>query len=101
MELSENQKEICKKAIYAFGSQAQVIKAIEEFSELQKELCKFLLHSNTINFDNIVDEMADVIIMNYQLKKIFDKLEPNFHDLLSKKIEFKTLRLKNTIENMF
>ena len=56
-----------------FGEKNQLIKAIEEMSELQKELCKVVLTPNlTISpTDEIIDELADVEIMCAQLRHIF------------------------------
>ena len=56
-----------------FGEKNQLIKAIEELSELQKELCKVVLTPNlTIKpTDEIIDELADVEIMCAQLRHIF------------------------------
>jgi hypothetical protein len=67
--------EIYKRMIEKFGKEAQTIVAIEELSELQKELCKYLrdlkngLHRN---ISPIVEEIADVKIMLQQLELIFD-----------------------------
>lgn len=63
-------KEIYEKLIDKFGEKAQVIVAIEELSELQKALCKYL--RGQTNFENIVEEIADVKIMLEQLELIFD-----------------------------
>lgn len=97
MQLTEQQKQTFKQAIEKFGNTKQIIKAIEEFSEMQKELCKFLLYSDDVDYYKIADEMADVIIMNYQLKKIFDKLNPDFRELVVEQIYSKTLRLNNLL----
>lgn len=52
-----------------FGKRNQVIVAIEELSELQKELCKYL--RDDWDFEHITEEMADCEIMLEQLKIIF------------------------------
>ena len=62
--------EIYKRIIEKFGKEAQTIVAIEELSELQKALCKYLRGQD--NFENIVEEIADVKIMLEQLELIFD-----------------------------
>lgn len=56
-----------------FGEKNQLVKAIEEMSELQKELCKVVLTPNlTIKpTDEVIDELADVEIMCEQLRHIF------------------------------
>lgn len=63
-------QEIYRKLIEKFGEEKQTIIAIEELSELQKALCKCLRGQG--NFDNVVEEIADVQIMLEQLEMIFD-----------------------------
>ena len=63
-----------KKLIQKFGVKNQIIVAIEELSELQKELCKYL--RDKTNIRNISEEMADVEIMLEQLKIIFENETP-------------------------
>lgn len=58
-----------KRLIKSFGSKHQILIAIEELSELQKELIKYL--RNKDNQVHISEEMADVYIMLYQLRLIF------------------------------
>ena len=65
---------IYKQLIDKFGKKAQVIVAIEELSELQKELCKYLRGDAGIR--KISEEMADVEIMLEQLKIIFENEHP-------------------------
>ena len=59
-----------RQAIATYGKENQLIVAIEELSELQKELCKAL--RNKANIEHIVEEMADVDIIFNQLKIIFE-----------------------------
>ena len=61
--------EVLKAAIAHYGEQMQVIVAIEELSELQKELTKFL--RGQADERHINEEMADVEIMLEQLKLMF------------------------------
>lgn len=61
-------KDNLKKIIDYYGEEKQIIKAIEEMSELQKELCKKLLGKS--DRDSLVEEIADVQIMLDQLKII-------------------------------
>jgi NTP pyrophosphatase (non-canonical NTP hydrolase) len=76
----EEDKELYKKLIQTYG-QTQMIVAIEELSELQKELTKSLRGKN--NKESIIEEMADVYIMLEQMKlyygiddkAIIDKIE--------------------------
>ena len=58
------------KAVAHYGVKHQIIKLFEEFSELQKELCKFLDGKN--NRDAIAEETGDVLILLDQLILMFD-----------------------------
>lgn len=66
-------KNLYKQAVEAFGTPAQIIIAMEECSELIKELSKTL--RGGCNVDNISEEIADVQIMIEQLKVIFKNEE--------------------------
>ena len=70
--------EALQEAVAAYGTHAQVDMAIEEMSELTKALCKerrcgFGQGSRAQAHANIIEEIADVIIMLAQLLIIFDK----------------------------
>ena len=58
------------KATDHFGATNQMVKAIEEMSELQKELSKNLLGAE--NQEAIREEIADCIIMLEQMAYLFD-----------------------------
>ena len=63
------QVEICKTIANHYGREHQVLIAIEEMSELTKELCKYFRR-----FDRkkeIVEEVADAQIMLEQLIELF------------------------------
>ena len=62
--------EICRAALEAFGERAQMTMAIEEMSELAKELCKRCRGRD--NVEAIAEEVADVEIMLQQLVMLFD-----------------------------
>jgi hypothetical protein len=68
--------------------------AIEEMSELTKEICKDFRQRN--NRECILDEITDVSIMLEQLIMIYD-FKPNE---LSKQKQMKLLRLQRTIETI-
>lgn len=61
---------ICRAALEAFGERAQMTMAIEEMSELAKELCKRCRGRD--NVEAIAEEVADVQIMLQQLVILFD-----------------------------
>lgn len=65
-----NEKEILKSALSLYGSTAQTVVAIEELSELQKELCKSLRFG--ANRQHIAEEIADVQIMLEQMMILYE-----------------------------
>lgn len=65
----EREAAILEGAIKKFSPYHQVIVAIEELSELQKELTKWL--RGKYNPAGMLEEMADVSIMLNQLQLIF------------------------------
>jgi archaellum component FlaC len=60
-------KDIYKKAVEKFGIKNQIIKTIEELSELQRALC-ISINENDKRAHNIFEEIADVEIMLAQIK---------------------------------
>ncbi len=84
-------KEIMQKAINTYGVENQIIKTVEELSELSQELCKFLskpyTESDRTILDNIYEEIADVEIMLEQCKMIFYESEDKINDYKKKKIK--------------
>ena len=87
------EKIICHRAIETFGKSSQMVVAIEECSELQKELTKTL--RGKPNLFNLSEEIADVEIMIEQLKIIFN----NADEVESIK-ETKFQRLNRTIKKV-
>lgn len=84
-------KEIMQLAIDSYGRVNQVIKTVEELSELSQALCKILTSKftddNSEIFENIFEEIADVEIMLEQCKMIFYKSEDKINDYKNKKIK--------------
>lgn len=69
-ELCIFDKNVIEEAIKTFGEENQKIVAIEELSELQKELTKDLRGQG--NSYNLAEEFADVLIMLHQLIQMYD-----------------------------
>lgn len=63
------QSETCQTIANFYGDDSQMYMAIEEMSELTKEICKYKRLPN--NYDKLADEIADVKIMLEQLEYIF------------------------------
>lgn len=85
------QEVIFKKAIKLWGEPLQKMMAIEEMSELTKEIVKSIRGKD--NKDKIAEEIADVDIMLCQLKIMY-----GVHDDVEKHREFKIKRLQGMIE---
>jgi len=66
-----NEKEIYKLAKEEWGEELQMIMAIEEFSELQKVICKIIRGLGEKYARDIFEEIADCEIMIGQLKEMF------------------------------
>jgi ribosome assembly protein YihI (activator of Der GTPase) len=65
-----------KLVSYHYGRKHQCKKAIEEMAELTKALCKLdenpaMDSKNAKYIDNVLEEIADVIVMMEQLKLFF------------------------------
>lgn len=86
-----SRKKVYEDALIRFGSHNQFVVAIEELSELQKEICKFFRHEGKA--EDLVEEVADVSIMLEQIIFIFD-----IEDDVKKVMEEKIQRLKRRIE---
>lgn len=80
----DNQESVYVKLIEKYKDK-QLIVAIEELSELQKELCKTL--RGNINKENIIEELADVYIMLDQVKIYFSITSNEVKEMIDKKIE--------------
>ena len=95
MTLEERQKAYTN-AYVRYGESHQIVKAIEEMSELQKELCKFICACITdaeIDLDTIIDETADVQIMLEQIQMIF-----GIDECVEKRMEYKINRLNERLK---
>lgn len=57
-------------AIKRYGRGSQCIVALEELSECQKEICKFLRGKG--NLEHLAEEVADATIMLEQVRLMFD-----------------------------
>ena len=76
---------VLKEAIETYGAEAQLNVAIEELSELIKEVCKHKRYAN--NRAAIVEEMADCYIMLEQMKMIFGLSEEDIKNQMSRKVD--------------
>ena len=92
-------EKIFKKSIEAYGKEAQSRQAMEECAELVQAINKCLRYPNKEECkDNLIEEIADVEIMLYQLKEMFYINETEIHEWKEKKAKREKKRLKN-VEN--
>lgn len=85
------QCENCNTIANHYGKNSQILIAIEELSELTKELCKYKRNYNRRN--ELIEEIADVEIMIEQLKCLFD-----IHTEVSNEIDYKLERQNRRME---
>ena len=81
----KNSRVVLRQAIETYGAESQLDIAIEEFSELIKEICKHKRHVD--NTEAIIEEMADCYIMLEQMKTIFGLGSTVIRDVADKKIK--------------
>ena len=81
-----------KKAISTYGEKAQKLVAIEEMSELTKEICKDF--RGQLNREHLIEEVADVTIMIYQLLMMYEIGDEEIQQMCERKME----RLKERLE---
>lgn len=89
--------EIYMEAIEQFGVRNQLDIAIEEMSELIKELCK--AKRNFKNRDAIVEEVSDVLICLEQIGLIFDISEQEVDNYTDYKLTRLAERIKEAKNN--
>ena len=85
--------EIMRSAIRKNGKVMQTVVAIEEMSELQKELSKFIRGKG--NRENLIEEVADVLVMVTQIQLMY--YIPD--DEVEKVMRLKLNRLKERMQD--
>ena len=83
---------VIQKAIDTYGYDLQKQVAIEEMAELTKEICKDFRGKE--NRENIIEEIADVQIMLYQLMAMYNISDTELSYTLGLKITRLDERLK-------
>lgn len=86
--------EIYKQAIETYGVRAQKLMAIEEMSELTKEICKDF--RGKLNREHLIEEMADVTIMLDQMLLIYEISGEEILSMCGRKMK----RLKERLEKV-
>lgn len=86
----DERKATYRVAIRKYGVDAQVLMAIEEMSELIKEICK--IPRGKKDLEALADEIADVTIMLEQLRLIYD-----LNDTVCEHMDMKIRRLQERL----
>ena len=87
-----DESKVLQRALDTYGYDLQIMMVLEEMSELQKELCKYL--RGKYSPANIAEEIADVEIMLEQMKMLF-LCSDEVRDVRRRKVE----RLKERLDN--
>ena len=82
------------KAIELYGEKAQKLMAIEEMSELTKEICKDF--RGKLDREHLIEEIIDVIITIDQLMMMYEISGDEIEQMRERKIE----RLKERMEKV-
>ena len=86
----EDRKTVYQAALRKWGADLQTMMAVEEMSELTKEICK--IKRGKMDLDALADEIADVTIMLEQLREIY-----GLNDAVCDHMDAKILRLQSRV----
>ena len=86
----EDRKKVYQAALRKWGADLQTMMAVEEMSELTKEICK--IKRGKMDLDALADEIADVTIMLEQLREIY-----GLNDAVCDHMDAKILRLQSRV----
>ena len=86
-----------ERAIETYGKDMQLTVAVEELSELIKEICKHKRGAD--NREAIIEEMADCYIMMEQLQIIFDIPYFSIDRVVNQKLDRLEKRLEDGSKN--
>ena len=87
----EARAKVYADALTTFGANCQLVVALEELSEVQKEICKAL--RGNLDPMHLAEEVADATIMLEQVRQIF-----NVNEQVCEMMDSKILRLQQRIE---
>ena len=86
----EQRAAVYEKALLHYGEEKQLVVALEELSECQKEICKFMRGFG--NAAHLAEEIADATIMLEQVRLIF-----GLNEMVCQEMDRKVLRLEGKI----
>ena len=88
---------VLERAIETYGKDMQLTVAVEELSELIKEICKNKRGND--NRDNIIEELVDCYIVMEQIEIIFNLGSGELHSKLVEKLNRLERRLEERSKN--
>lgn len=88
----EERAEVYNEALDTYGEDCQLVVALEELSEVQKEICKALRGEARPIF--LAEEIADATIMLEQVRQIF-----HINDQVCSIMDVKVERLRQRIQD--
>lgn len=89
-----SQRKFLTRCIDYFGTDKQLVVAIEEMAELIQQLSKFIIEHPNRSRKNIIEEYTDVLLMLAQVKIIFDIQDSEIENVQNLKLN----RLKCRME---
>jgi hypothetical protein len=87
----EERAKVYTNALVSWGEKMQMVIAVEELSECQKEICKF--YRRLGNAENLAEEIADATICLEQMRLYF-----GLNDLVCQKMDEKVKRLDDRLK---
>lgn len=91
MIVFEERKQVYEKALAKFGCEMQATVAIEEMSEVIKEITKML--RGNLDREHMAEEIADATIMLEQMRQML-----NINDSVCSWMDYKIAALKRKVE---
>ena len=104
----EEREKVYSDALAVFGVPGQVFKAVEEYSELSAALCRYVNkpegHASGKLRDDMLEKLADALIMTEQMQYLFDDLKngmgESLYDIRARKLERLTALVAQRREEM-
>jgi NTP pyrophosphatase (non-canonical NTP hydrolase) len=88
-----NNNGVIRQVIDQNGHKMQSVIAIEEMSELTKELTKMIRSKG--DHDHLVEELADVMICLLQVREMYNVKDEELQNMINNKLERLKERLKH------